>query len=309
MDKRFKEAPENISEIESFVISDKNEIIKTMLKAERCYFYDTCAFRNHAMVNDRETLFRYFKQSSGVVILTRGILMELCSGNGLLWKEHIEYIADMHQHGIKVVIMYEEYAAEILKLCFCDMGKVNAMLSNAVCHAKQKVGSVEYTLSIDLNLRKDILIRYASQDGSLAERLFNELRQNKQTGDNLGEELIAICLHLLSNIKHATNYKYLILTDDRKAISIFSKAKENSDKYTGQKSIAIITTAKLCQLMKNEGVFEDEKQIEEIVAAGRDGNMIKVICSEMYELQANEKKMTLTEFARKVMCDEVKVYC
>ena len=309
MDKSFKDAPVNFSEIERFVVSDKNEIIKTILKSDKCYFYDTCAFRNHAMVNDKEALLRYLKQNSAVVILTRGILMELCSGNGLLWKEHIEYIGDMHQHGIKMVVMYEEYVAEILKVCFCDMGKVNAMLSKAVCYARQKAGSVEYTLRKLPDLRKDILIKYAVQDGSLAERLFNEVRKNKQAGDNLGEELIAICLHMLSNIKSATDYKYRILTDDRKAISILSKAKDNSEQYAGQKSMAIITTAKLCQLMKKEGIFEDEKQVEDIITAGREGNVIKVICSEMYELQANEKKMTMAEFAGKIMRDEVKVYC
>lgn len=309
MDNERKEIPGNFYLIKDSVIFEKSLVLRTIVNTEKCYFYDTCAFRNHSMVQDKEALLEYIQNTAGVVVLTVSVLMELCSGDGFLWESHINYILEMHQQGIKVVVMYEEYAVDILKMCFADMSKVNSMFSWAVSCAKNKSGSVENTLNSDLNLKRAVLINHGSQDGTLAERLIKKLRAGKCAKDNLGEELLTICLHLLSSIKEPVDYKYMILTDDKKAIHLFNKAKDNSDKYTGRKSIAIITTAKLCQFMKMAGVISQEEQILEMLSGCYGDGWIKVICSGMYELQPREKKMTLEEFSKEIMLDEIKVYC
>ena len=302
----YMDTPKNFTKITPYIVSNNIEVIKSIFQAEKCYFYDTCSFQKHMMVVQPDTIFRYIKNTNGVIIITRCIIMELCSSNNELWNEHIGYIKKMHHFGIKVVIIFEEDVMNILGSCFTGITTINGMLSNAVKHAKSKTGTVETVLSSDTTLKKELLIDNSNADVTLAARFFQKARYNKTSGDNLGEELISICLHLLSNIRESHTNKYIMLSDDKGAITLLSKTMQNVEKYIGMRCIAGVTTAKLCWLIENDTAFSNEEQIEDIL--GNTTDNINVFCSEEYELGPSEKTMKVGELANKLINKSIKIY-
>ncbi|WP_310602682.1 hypothetical protein [Anaerosporobacter sp.] len=308
MDKGYKETPDNFSEIEPYVITEKESIISSIIKAKRCYFYDTCAFRNHMLIPNPELIYEYIEQTAGIVIITRCIIMELCSGDSRLWKEHIAYIQKMNQYGIRVLVLYEEDMVQVLKACYSDMLAINKMLSLAIRCVKSKAGTIEKTLNRNPNLTKELFHDSSNRDSYFAERLFQAIRDNKSSKDNLGEELIAVCVHLLANIREVEPFKYMVFTDDKGAIAILGKAMQNVEKYIGMKCISALTTSKLCWLMKEKNIVLLENEITDILSAGNCRDSMKVYCSEMYELAPSEKSMSIAEFARKIMEENIRVY-
>lgn len=84
--------PDNWNEILPYVIVEQDEVIRHILTAPKCFFYDACAFWNHMSISNPSPVFEYIKSQNGIVILTKMILIELCSGNQKLWEEHIAYI-------------------------------------------------------------------------------------------------------------------------------------------------------------------------------------------------------------------------
>lgn len=309
MNKRYEDTPINFAELEPYVTIETEEIVRAVIQTEKCYFYDTCAFRNHAMVSHPEFIFEYIKKTGGIVVITRCIMIELCSGDKELWNEHIEYIKKMSQYGIQVLIMDEEETINILNACYSGIPQMNGMLSFAVKTVKSKAGTIESVLNNNRALKRDLLIEYENQDSSLAERFFKEVRENKSPQDNLGEELIAVCIHLLSNIMEMSEFKYILFTDDRGAITLLGKVMHNVEQHIKRKCISGITTAKLCWLMVLNNIVSKKEQIQDIIKSGNIDDSIKVYCSEKFELSPGERTMSIEEFAEKLInSKELKIY-
>lgn len=309
MDVMSYDIPINWDEVAPYVIQEQAQITKLILCAARCFFYDTCSFRNHTSIKNPDSIFAYIKKQNGVIILTKMVIMELCSGDHKLWKEHVEYIKRMNQYGILVLFVAEENIFEVLCACYTGMSQVNRMLSNAVKYTRNVTGAIENTLQKNTTLRKEIFLNIDNKDGSLAKRFFESMRQNKMPGDNLGEELLAVCIHMLANIQETVEYKYIVLTEDHAAITLLGRVKENVEKYIGGHCISGVTTAKLCWLMIQEGILLNEVEVEEIMSVGRSDTQLRIYSSEQYELGPSEKIMTIEEFAEKVVNDTgMKVY-
>ena len=301
--------PDNWSELVPYVITNQEEVVRHIISAEKCFFYDTCAFWNHMSIGDPSPIFDYIKSQKGIVILTKIILVELCSGNQKLWEEHIKYVQKMKQCGVIVLVIAEEDIYTVLCSCYSGIARVNLMLSDAVKYTKSKTGSVEDVLQKNIVLRKEVLSPSGSKDSSLAERFFREARENKMPGDNMGEELLAICIHMLANMPEQGVYKYIVLTDDYTAMKLFGKTKENVEKHTGRRCISGVTTAKLCWLMVNSGILLKEDSVKEIISSGHIDNQLRVYSSEQYELSPSEKMMTIEEFSNKIVNESgVKIY-
>ena len=308
MDKRYRDTPENFSEIQSYVITDKEQIVRNIILSEKCYFYDTCAIRNHMQCAGRIRLFEYLKKNSGIVIITRCILMELCSDDGCLWEEQVEYIKELSEHKIPVLVLYEEDIFDIMRAFCADISRINSWLSFAVRCAKGKTGKMEAALRADAKLREELIANPGSKDSALAKKFFSEVRSLKTSKDNMGEELLAVCVHWLSHMRSLNDYKYVILTDDKKAVPTMGKVIKNTREHLGSKSVAVVTTAKLCELMYKAGVVEDASQIIALFSEEARGKDLKVYCSEEFELYPTEKGMSVRDFSQKVIEEKMKVY-
>jgi len=85
----YKEIPHNFSSIEPYVICDKEQMVQAMVLAEKCYFYDACSFRFHSNLQNPASIISYLLSGNGIVIITRGILMELAAQDGMLKQGYI----------------------------------------------------------------------------------------------------------------------------------------------------------------------------------------------------------------------------
>lgn len=215
----YTDNPHNISEIASYVITEKNRIIAEIYEASKCYFYDTCSFRRHANLDDThaEYLLRYINTQNGVVVITRCILMELASHSGILNQEYIEYIKRINDAGISILVIYEEDLFSVMEVCFGTNAAINAYLCWAVRTIKGPVSSISETLEKNANIKKEVINGKNLENSGVYKRFFEAVRANKETGDNLGEELLVICLHILSHIPGENDGKFCVITDDKGA--------------------------------------------------------------------------------------------
>lgn len=292
--------PHNFNDAEPYIIISGHQAAIEILTAGKCYFYDTCSFIRHIHLQYPEVLFDYIKKHNGIVVITECIIMELTSDSGILDLKYIEYIKKMHEYGIKVVVMHEEDIFDVLNMCFTTISAINTYLSFAVKTVKTPVGTIESTLKSDKPLMREIF-KGNSHDSTLFGSFFKEVRSNKESGDNLGEELIAVCVHLLSNIPDKCSYKYIIMTEDNGAVGLINKVSKNIFLYQDKYTISAITTTGLVQRMYDEGIISERTQVEEMLSAGMAGDSIRLLGSEEYDLEPKEKTMTFRELAGKIV--------
>lgn len=292
----YVENPYNFDDIARYVLIEKDTILTEILAAERMYFYDACAFRKHARMPNPQWLFQFVKKSRGIVLITRCILMELASQDGRLRSEYIAFFAKMHLDGLKVLILYEEDVGDVLEMCFSSNRKINRCLAYAVKTVKSPVSTIETTLKKDDALLHDVLVK-ENTNGELFRRFFGAVRKNKEQGDSLGEEMIALCVHLLSNLPNTTEYQYLIFTEDKGAVGLMNKASKNVYEHRGVRSFSVLTTPKLAQCFYEEGIVTDKLQVEEVLSINNVERVVKFLGSARYDLERKEKTMSCSELA------------
>lgn len=296
----YVETPHNIREIERYVLTDGERIASEIMNARRCYFYDACSFRKHAQMEHPEYVFEFVKRDNGIMVITGCVLMELASHSGFLNAEYVEYMKKMYEAGIQVLILYEEDIFDILSLCFASNTVINRQLSLAVRAVKRPTGTMEDTLKENKSLRNEIFGDDIT-DGTLFRRFFGEVRSNKESGDNLGEELLAVCVHLMSNIPEVYDYKYVIMTEDKGAIGLVHKAAHNVLLYRNVRAFSALTTSRLAQRLYEETIISGKSQVEEMLSVGAAGATLKILGSEEYDLEPKEKTMTCSELAEKII--------
>ena len=84
-------------------------------------------------------------------------------------------------------------------------------------------------------------------------RFFSGVRKNKETGDTLGEEMLAVCLHVLVKLPEEEG-KICVITDDKGAAGkIDASFRRVNRRYRG-KRVILFSTPKLVQALYNEGI-------------------------------------------------------
>ena len=302
MNVSYTDNPHNISEIISSVITVKDRIVKEILKSTRCYFYDTCSFRKHANLEDTHIkyLLRYMKEQNSVVVITRCILMELASHSGILNREYIEYIKRIKNAGITVLVIYEEDLFAVMDICFGTNAAINSYLCWAVRTIKGPVSTITETLEKSDDINNEVIKGKNLENSGVYRRFFQAVRANKVVGDNLGEEVLAICLHILSYIPGEDDGKFCVITDDKGAAGkIDGMFKQTAKQYKGKK-IGIFSTPKLVQILYREKILLNSEHMKEILSTGIDGNIV-VLGMCIYDIRAREISLSKDELADLIM--------
>lgn len=299
----YTENPDNFCDIEAFVETGIKEIKGIFFSAEKIFFYDACSFQRHSNLEDKEKniLIKYFKERGIVIFITRCILMELASEQHKLTEKYIEFFKGLNVAGVKVVIFDEEYTYDILSECFSTNEKVNEYLMWAVRTVKSPVGTIEETLKTDEKLVSEVIEGKNLKSSGLYKRFFAAVRGNKEHHDNLGEELIAVCVHILSFLPGVFDGKICILTDDKGAVSKFySVTRKTTLQYQGAK-IILFSTPKLVQHMFQEHIEISEDEMINLISQGASGNIV-VMGITAFDLKVDEKiSMTGRELVQKIM--------
>lgn len=294
----YTETPHNITEIMPYVITDKEAIVAEILGKQKCYFYDTCSFRRHANLKNHEAeyLLKYMKAQNGIVVITRCILMELASHRGVLIQEYIEYIRHISESGIRVLVIYEEDLFAVIEVCFSTNAAINSYLCWTVRTMKIPVSTISRTLEQSSSIYDEVIKGRNLDNGGVYRRFFEAVRGNKETGDNLGEELLAICLHILSYMPGEDDGKFCVITDDKEAGSKIDTLFKETSRYHRGKKIVIFSTPKLVQILHREKIIEDREHVKAILSTGTDGNIV-VLGTLIYDIRNKDISISADELA------------
>lgn len=299
----YTETPSNLSEIMPFIVTDIKVIKNIFYSADRIIFYDACSFQRHSHLANRERsiLIRYYNAHTTTVFITRCILMELSSDRGMLAEEFIEFIKVMSENEIKVVLFDEEYIYDILSECFSVNEKINAYLLWAVRMCKSPTSTITETLKENTKLMAEVLEGKNLQQSDVYDRFFTAVRGNKEHDDNLGEELIAICVHILSHLPGVYDGKLCVMTDDKGAAAKIDSVMKKTDVRNRGVKIALFSTPKLVQHMFQEQVEISEDEMVTILSQGASGKIV-VMGITAYDFDVNRSiSMTSRELAHKIM--------
>ena len=299
----YAETPDNYSEIEGSVVTGIDEIKSIFFKADRVFFYDACSFQRHSNLKETEKniLIRYFESRRIAIFLTRCVLMEMSGDNHILNLQLIEYINELKKSGVKVVLFDEEYTYGILSDCFSKIERINEYLMWAVRMAKRPTGTITDTLKLNDKLNSEVIEGKNLKASDLYQRFFSAVRDNKEHEDNLGEELISICAHILSYLPGVSDGKLCVLTDDKGAASqIDSVVRKTKQEYRGSR-IILFSTPRLIQHIYREGVELSKNEIVNILSQGISENIMIMGITE-YDLIVNDKiLLSCRELAQKIM--------
>ena len=292
----YTETPGNFCEIETFVETEIKEIKSIFFSAKGVFFYDACSFQRHSNLADKEKniLIKYFKDRGIVIFISRCILMELASDRHKLTKEYIEFFQVMNSAKVKVVIFNEEYTYDILSECFSTNEKINEYLMWAV-------RAIEETLKADEKLTSEVIEGKNLKSSDLYRRFFAAVRGNKEHEDNLGEELITICVHILSYLPGVFDGKLGVLTDDKGTVGKISSMLKRTKPHNRGAKIILFSTPKLVQHMFQEHIEISEDEMINLISQGTSGNIV-VMGTTAFNLKVDEKiSMTSRELVQKIM--------
>lgn len=296
----YKEVPDNWSELGPYV--NRGQLTEDIFQKKKCFFYDTCSFRYHANMAEESinSIFAYIKDQDGIIVITRCILMELASSSGIMNPEYILYCQKISQSGLSLYVIYEEELFHIMETCFSTNASINNLLAWSVRMMKGPVSTIKKTLDEDESLN-DVVIKGRNLDNKgVYERFFPAVRANKESGDNLGEELLGICLHILSQLPGEEDGKFCIITDDKEAAGKIDGLFKKTNRQFQGKKIIIFSTPKLAQILYTEEYVTDRDLLVEVLKFGRSGN-IKVLGTQIYDLKSNEISLSCEEMADQIM--------
>lgn len=299
----YTENPGNFCEIDTFVETQIKEIKSLFFSAERVLFYDACSFQRHSDLAEKEKniLIRYFKVRGIVIFISRCILMELASDQHKLTEEYIALFKAMNAAGVKVVIFKEEYTYDILSECFSTNEKINEYLMWAVRTVKSPVSTIEETLKADEKLTSEVIEGKNLKSSDLYQRFFTAVRGNKEHEDNLGEELISICIHILSYLPGVYDGKLCVLTDDKGTVGKIGSVIRRTNPHNRGVRMIVFSTPKLVQHMFQEHVEISEDEMINLISQGTSGNIV-VMGTTAFDLKVDEKiSMTGRELVQKIM--------
>lgn len=299
----YTENPNNYNDIESIVKSDVKDIKSAFFSADRVVFYDACSFQRHSNLADKEKsiLINYFKDHGTLICITRCVLMELASDYHELAEEHINLIKGLNDAGVKVAIFNEEYTYDILSECFSTNEKINEYLVWAVRTVKSPVSTIEDTLKADTKLYSEVIEAKKLKQSDLYNRFFAAVRGNKEHADNLGEELIAICVHILSYLPGVFDGKLCVLTDDKGAAGKIDSVMRRTNPQNRGAKIILFSTPMLVQHMFQEKVPMSEEEMINLISKGASGKIV-VMGITAYDLIVDDKiSMTCRELVQKIM--------
>lgn len=139
------------------------------------------------------------------------------------------------------------------------------------------------------------------QQSDVYDRFFTAVRGNKEHDDNLGEELIAICVHILSHLPGVYDGKLCVMTDDKGVAAKIDSVMKKTDVRNRGVKIALFSTPKLVQHMFQEQVEISEDEMVTILSQGASGKIV-VMGITAYDFDVNRSiSMTSRELAHKIM--------
>ena len=283
----YSDIPHNWNLVEGSVICDSQEIIEKLFLAEKVLFYDTCSFRYHSNLKEvnKKQLAEFFLQKKMVIVLAKTIIMELASYSGFLEKSYIDFIKELRESGITIITLKEENLFELLSVCFSTNEAVNSYLLWAVRSLKAPVSTITETLQKDTLLNAEVKMGLHQASSDIYNHFFQKVRNNKESGDNLGEEILAICLHILSHVPGMKDGKLCVITEDKGGAGKINWLMQATNRYYKGARIIIYSTPKLIQTMIYSNIKINKEDLSSFLRAD-DGSNIVITGTTEYDFHS-----------------------
>ena len=301
MAKTYREVPNNYNEIENYVIADVDQIKDLFFRHEWKVFYDTCSILHHSNADNCIQIIEFLFDLNPIIVITRTVLMELTSTTHSLHNTQIEYFKKMNDKKICVILINEEMSIEILKEALTLNGvDANKLLGYAVKEVSKTKTAVSNILdTFDSTIKSKLLSNHTGSD-LLFESFFQYARSQKSEGDSLAEELILICVIILTKLSIG---KYILLSDDlvirNNVISTMSYIKKHHDINA---PIQITTSALVYKMYKSEYLTSSD-EIGNILSASNSGN-VKVYYTGEYDIEMRFDSFTKIDLINHIMTED-----
>lgn len=302
----YSEQPLNWREIVPYI--NQSDFTEVLLRKSTCFFYDACSFRYHAGMDGEASskILQFIKEKDGMVVISRCILMELASKSHILNSEYVKYFQAMYTYGISIYVIFEEELFQVMSLCYSPNRIINEMLMWAIRMMKGPTSTITKTFKENNLLMHHLLQGKKLDDKALFRHFFEDVRDNKEEDDNLGEELLGICFYLLTQLPGEPDGKFCLITDDKGAAGkIYSMFKKTPEKHCGKRMI-FYSTPKLAMLLYKEKYIQDKETLLKMLDAGTTGN-IKVLGTQIYDLRSREIAMTREELVEQILLNQIHI--
>lgn len=306
MSKRYQYEPDNFSEIIPYVESEKETVVEKVCMSETLFFYDTCSLRYHAKLRDAESVFTFIKEHEGVVVIPRTIIMELSSSEeteaALLRNAEIRYLEKLNKKEIPIVIFDEEWAKDCLAYAHDEnIGKRNNRIINVMKDFRNTFRSLQQCFQGKTNAEKSELMGNLPVTRDLIQPLLRELRESKQEGDSLGEELIYLIIALLADL----GSQMYVFSDDRSSVFKYQKLREKMDNYGYENLKGQVCTPAFATTMLQKGVITFEQAKTLICSAHGNDQICKYTYRDGESFDVRMRNFTLEDVLEKMRNDAV----
>ena len=282
MAKKYQEVPSNFNSFESYMIFKKDEVVNAFIEAHKYLFYDTCSILHHSNSANRQSIINYLKSKADIIIVTKTVLMELTANSFELHPAEIQYFSELYNSGFKIILFDEEVIYNCLKEALSiSTEDANKLLGYAI---KEISISRTKTREIIENMDKPTsnkLLGTNPGDKELFSTFFQYARTLKSEGDSIAEELILICIIVLTRIPTG---RYILISDDLRIRAQVISVNEYILKYHGRKEPYQLTTASLIYKMYKDLAIAKRDDMLEIIQAAFKGNVYVFFVGE-YDIQ------------------------
>lgn len=302
----MKTSADKVDDMRDILISGE-ETVREIIKAKKCFFYDTCSLRYHAGLDSdcSNRILDFIHKEKGIIIITETIMMEIGQEEGKVEESILEYLRNAADKDVKMLLLDEKYVFDIMSICFATNEVVNSMLMWAVRNTRRTMDTMDRVLSSDIKLYNRLIRGKGINDKDIYETFFESVRNSREKGDNLGEQLLAIIMYILSNLPGDPNGKYCVFTDDKGAAGMMDTLFNKTPKNSERKKMVICSTPKLAQLMHNRKMLKDADEIKRMLSFS-EGN-IRVLGTSLYDIRSRLISMDAGELVEEIHDGKVHV--
>lgn len=301
MVKSYQEVPSNFSEIQNYIVQEKEKVIEEYYDGENYFFYDTCSILHHSKSVKKNLIIQYLKNHRATIIITRTVLMELTSNNFELHPIQVAFFKELHINGLKILLFNEEFIIDCLKE-FSNINNVeaNKLLGHAINEvSRSKTAIYDIKNSIDASFRNKIV---GNNPGNvlLYDDFFRYARSQKTTGDSLAEELMFICIIVLTKIPLG---KYILVSDDLRIRSKVIEINNYLLRHHEVKEPFQLTTPALIYRLYKESIVTTSSEMLDILNSAFDGNINVHFISE-YDIIQQQGTFTKDELIARLISEK-----
>lgn len=305
METRYKREPNNFRDIKELLTIEDNDILNLFLSAKELYFYDTCSLQCHSRSINKNKIAEYIKFNDGVVVITQTVLMELGGENGEIEESVINYLREIKDNGISIVLFKEEKILYILRECTEQTyDECNKDLAYAIGEVSSATKGIVEIIDAELQFKRNIFKNTTSSKFKFKE-FFDFALSKKTSGDNMGEEMMFICFIILSKIQVIE--KLIFLSNDLKSRSAICSIIKYTNRRYSKHPYQLTSSTLFYKLVKSK-LVETKEELKELMEKTNKENNINLYYTDKYSINLEEGSLTIDEYVNKVFDeDEFKV--